>query len=241
VDKTRDWSHIAAIAPDSRTVLLWDRHDPTVPFQAYVLPFDPQALVSTGPPRRIGGNVIAFNFSVDGRYLLYAPAGDASDLGLHVWENPLSTSPVPLEWKFSPSFNPGGQHITTPRFLADGRWIAFCAIDQKGADIALLVRPGEAEPHVVFEGAWQPFFTYDPKRLYLIARRTNGTAGDVLGFVELDSARGVATSGFKRVAFEPGRGSSQIATGGFTPDRRWFYFDWTEEEGDVYVANLIVR
>ncbi len=41
--------------------------------------------------------------------------------------------------------------------------------------------------------------------------------------------------------FEPGPGLSRSPSGGFTPDGRWYYFEWTEEQGDVYVANVIVR
>ena len=58
--------------------------------------------------------------------------------------------------------------------------------------------------------------------------------------LEFDSARGQVTSSIKRVNIAPGPGLLQLGVS-FTRDGRWMFFEWTEEEGDIYVADLIVR
>ena len=82
-------------------------------------------------------------------------------------------------------------------------------------------------------------WTSDPRHLYMgIVGNDGVTRG--LGMVDFDPDRGERLSDIRRVTFEPGA-DAWFGLATFTPDHRWMFFDWTEQQGDIYVANLIVK
>jgi hypothetical protein len=224
-------------------VILSYRGDPKVPFQLYVLPFDPVALAPTGPPRQIGDAVIGGDFSPDGRYFLYSETGRGQTAPITAWTQVASPHPASVSWPLDEGFRRSMPELSQQFFAADGQWVVFTGDDAQHESQLFVVRLGGAMPQRIwnagrFGGAFPQAGT-DPRRIYFWTNGGGGTQ-NVLNFVPFDPTTGRATSPSQRLAFEPGSGIPGLGAA-FTRDRRWMFFDWTEEEGDVYLAKVIAK
>ncbi len=174
--------------------------------------------------------------SHDGRRLLYAPS-NGRDSTVFVWNNPADDQSTPIEWPLIPDAKGPYRDISLMSFSPDDKWVAFHAARRGPGGAGFIVPVGGGTPVTAGPGIEVPFFLEDPRRLYTWNVGTDGELDD-LGFAAFDPVTGHVTSPFQRIKFGFDSGAPRIGNAHVTPDGRWLIFEWTQQEGDIYVADL---
>jgi Tol biopolymer transport system component len=239
IDRSRDWGNVVDVRADGRVILLFYR-EPTQEdrFRASVLLFDPETREALGPARQLAAGDLLGNLSPDGRYLLRTPTTQPH--GLLAFEDPASENPTPLEFPLDADFRARYPNTIWSFFSPDGNWIAFGAYEERHKPAIFVLRVGTETPQLIWEGSGFPRWAADSRRIYAFSERPDDTFG-TLGVIDIDPESGAPLSGFQRLHVEPGSGEFVALDHRSTPDGRWLFFVFTEEEGDVYVADLIVK
>jgi hypothetical protein len=113
------------------------------------------------------------------------------------------------------------------------------SIDVDKDAIFIVPRDG-GEPRLLWEGTFRALASPDPRRVYLWMPRGDGHRGEI-GFITINPTNGRLESGFQRLRYQPGPGSVREGHASISRDGRWLFFAWSNDEGDIHVADLIVR
>ena len=77
----------------------------------------------------------------------------------------------------------------------------------------------------------------DPERIHIWSERGDETESK-FGFISFDPRTGDITGDFQTILLQPTAGSVVYDSLSLTRNREWLLFAFTEEEGEIYIADI---
>jgi len=165
-----------------------------------------------------------------------------SEAGLLAFvEEPWSESARVSHVDLGPEFRARFPKTSSLTFSPDGRWMLFAAYRERHRPFVFVLRVGTTDPIPIFEGAGYYGWTTDPRRIIVYSERGDAS-GERLGLIEIDVNTGSVVRDLTPLdlqATQHGEVPLRSNRWTMTPDGRWLYFQFTELEGDIYVADLV--